>query len=385
MCPQNVSEAAVTGGLDQPILAALKTRQAEFAVQSGYAIAYGDRIAPFAAIGGAARSGLPDLAELVRSRENGVTLLQADDIPVPDGVRCEMRAEGVQMVLTRPCVDAGDIGITRLTGKDVPDMLALVALTEPGPFLEQTIRLGDYFGVRRNGRLIAMAGERMQLSGFCEVSAVCVHPAHRGQRLARHLVNHVAKGILGRGDVPFLHTYARNEAAIGLYRNMGFDLRRSMWITHLTARDGWCVLTQRDAQEVERHFEALSDCAYRQRFGSARSPHVVSNYITHFLEQDGIALGYYRKNRLVAIGEIRPSAHGGPDVCEVGATVSAEAQGQGLGLKLAFEMRRRAKEYGFRAAEVLVDYSNAPVLAILRHFDRRSTRRGGVIHFQVEL
>ncbi|KIF03802.1 GCN5 family acetyltransferase, partial [Streptomyces sp. RSD-27] len=109
---------------------------------------------------------------------------------------------------------------------DVAEMTELVRLTEPGPFLPRTIELGAYLGVRRGGRLVAMAGERMRPPGWTEISAVCTHPDHRGQGLAALLIRAVAAGIRQRGDVPFLHAAADNTNAIRLYESMGFALRR---------------------------------------------------------------------------------------------------------------------------------------------------------------
>lgn len=105
-------------------------------------------------------------------------------------------------------------------------MLDLVALTQPGPFLPRTVELGRYLGIRHEGRLIAMAGERLRPPGWTEISAVCTHPDHRGRGLAGLLIRAVAAGIRERGDVPFLHAAADNIQAIRLYESMGFVLRR---------------------------------------------------------------------------------------------------------------------------------------------------------------
>jgi predicted GNAT family acetyltransferase len=116
---------------------------------------------------------------------------------------------------------------------DAPEMMALARQTEPGPFYAETYRMGSFIGVRREGRLVAMAGERLRLPGFTEVSGVCTHPDHRGQGLARTLMLHVMAGIRARGDVPFLHAYADNAGAIALYRKLGFVLRREVVLTVL--------------------------------------------------------------------------------------------------------------------------------------------------------
>jgi ribosomal protein S18 acetylase RimI-like enzyme len=116
----------------------------------------------------------------------------------------------------------------RLGPADVPEMLDLVARTQPGPFLPRTIVLGTYLGIRRAGALVAMAGERMRPPGWSEISAVCTDPAHRGQGLAGRLVRAVGTVIRERGDVPFLHAAASNTAGIRLYEELGFTLRREI-------------------------------------------------------------------------------------------------------------------------------------------------------------
>ena len=107
-------------------------------------------------------------------------------------------------------------------------MLALVGETRPGPFLSRTVEFGGYLGIRREGRLIAMAGERLRLVGFTEISAVATHPDHRRQGLAELLVRSVADAIIGRDETPFLHVAVDNAAAIRLYQSMGFVQRRTV-------------------------------------------------------------------------------------------------------------------------------------------------------------
>jgi ribosomal protein S18 acetylase RimI-like enzyme len=123
---------------------------------------------------------------------------------------------------------APDAEAVPLGRSDVPEMLDLVRRTEPGPFADRTVELGTYLGIRRNGVLAAMAGERMHPPGWTEISAVCTDPAFRGQGLASRLVSAIVAGIRERGERPFLHTSATNTTAIRLYETLGFILRREM-------------------------------------------------------------------------------------------------------------------------------------------------------------
>jgi predicted GNAT family acetyltransferase len=103
----------------------------------------------------------------------------------------------------------------------------LVRATRPGPFLARTVELGGYLGIRREGRLVAMAGERLRPPGWAEISAVCTAADYRGQGLGTRLVLAVAAGIRDRGEIPFMHTAADNVNAIRLYEALGFVHRRT--------------------------------------------------------------------------------------------------------------------------------------------------------------
>ena len=127
------------------------------------------------------------------------------------------------------CLEAIPLGAT-----DVPEMLELVAQTEPGPFLSRTIELGDYLGIRREGALVAMAGERFHLDGWTEISAVCTSPDHRGRGLASQLVGALIASIQRRSQRAFLHVLSTNTAAIGLYEQLGFEVRQTRTITVVT-------------------------------------------------------------------------------------------------------------------------------------------------------
>jgi predicted GNAT family acetyltransferase len=119
---------------------------------------------------------------------------------------------------------------------DVPEMLALTAATEPGPFLTQTIQMGSYFGIRASdGRLVAMAGERLQSTAFAEISAVCTHPEFRGRGYARALVTFLTAKILAAGKTPFLHVKSENGAKV-VYHNIGFRLRAAICLTVISVR-----------------------------------------------------------------------------------------------------------------------------------------------------
>jgi predicted GNAT family acetyltransferase len=166
------------------------------------------------------------LTNLVKPDET-LFILQVPEIVIPSAHFAVLKsAQGVQMVATRPLApEAVFDDIVALGDEDAPEMVALAHLTEPGPFLARTHAMGNFLGIRIGGRLAAMAGERMRLPGYTEVSSVCTHPDFRGRGLARRLSAAVAARIEARGDQPFLHAWKTNQPAISLYEGLGFTVR----------------------------------------------------------------------------------------------------------------------------------------------------------------
>jgi predicted GNAT family acetyltransferase len=178
--------------LDDPVRAALTGPQAHLAVTVENAIRFRPDVAPFMA-------------------------------PTADAWRVVSSFEVVQMTATRALGERCEF--LALGDDDVPEMLELTRLTNPGPFLPRTIEMGDYIGVRDGGRLVAMAGERFHVEGWTEISAVCTAPTHRGRGLATKLLRAGAAGIEARGERVFLHVVASNTGAIRLYEALGFSIR----------------------------------------------------------------------------------------------------------------------------------------------------------------
>ena len=177
-----------------------------------------------------------DLAALVGPGKPAIVFLPT--LHAPDGWEIQVELPCLQMVASNVTGHATADEIVELTADDVPDMLALVNATRPGPFSERTIALGRYVGMRREGRLVAMTGERVRAPGFTEVSAVCTADEVRGRGLARQLVLAVVNGIRARGDEAFLHVEIHNTPAIGLYESMGFVTRTEAAATIIRAPGG---------------------------------------------------------------------------------------------------------------------------------------------------
>jgi ribosomal protein S18 acetylase RimI-like enzyme len=209
--------------LDNPAYAALAGPHKHLAERHGVALRYPADVAPYAAVPGQPEPG--DWADLATLAGRPAQLRFAG-APTWAPIGWEVaRHFRLQMIDARTsvgyCADA-----MRLTAADVPDMLDLVASTDPGPFLPRAIELGSYLGIRRNGALVAMAGERLRPPGWTEISAVCTRAEHRGQGLARQLVLALTTEIHARGEQAFLHVSADNHRAIALYESLGFQQRR---------------------------------------------------------------------------------------------------------------------------------------------------------------
>ena len=229
--------------LDNPVWWALAGPQQALGTSTSLAARFDPEVAPFGAFSDApTQSHWEDMARLVGSGGLVVPMEIPDarlrpppgwtvmrEIPCVQmlGYHLEQRSGASARPRSRRKDRANDDPVG-LGDDDVDDMLELVALARPGPFLSRTVEFGGYVGIRREGRLVAMAGERLRPPGFAEVSAVATHPDHRRQGLAEQLIRAVADSIMQRGEAPFLHASASNSNAIRLYESMGFTLRRTL-------------------------------------------------------------------------------------------------------------------------------------------------------------
>jgi len=222
--------------LDNPIWNALSSRHSVHAIGVNAAKRYPVAIAPFVAIAADSEEARNGVAEIVAPGEQFVMLAVMP--PPSDVFRIVKSAEAFQYVWDgNPHPYEPDSEIEPLTDAHLGAMLELTALVYPAYFREGTAKLGQYFGVLKEGRLCAMAGIRMAMDGFQEISAVCTHPESRGQGYASRLTRHVVEHILAQGDTPFLHTESYNEAAQSVYTKLGFT-RRAVLPLNLMERTG---------------------------------------------------------------------------------------------------------------------------------------------------
>ena len=220
--------------LDRPIWTALTTRQAHLGLGDTLARRFHPDVAPFAAVASETPDAWRALHALLQPGEQ-VAILSADTVAAIDTLQAKRVGTIHQMVaMQRFTQSIDDSDVIDLGPADVDDMLALVQRTKPGPFGKRTREMGHYIGIRERGELIAMAGERMAIDGYVEISAVCVDERCRGRGLAGRLMNILRREIGLRGETPFLHVFSHNESAIALYERLGFELRHAFALTQIS-------------------------------------------------------------------------------------------------------------------------------------------------------
>jgi predicted GNAT family acetyltransferase len=218
--------------LDHPVWYALTTRQAALAEGGALARRYPPDIGPFAALSEMSPQCFAALGVLM-SPSDYVVLFTPDTVAAPAEFKTLLAKTGEQMIGMPAEVPGGSADIVTLGAGDVPAMLELTKLTNPGPFAVRTRELGTFLGVKVDGRLAAMAGERMKPADYTEITAVCVHPDYRGRGYAQLLLGAIARQIAARGEIPFLHVFSDNDSAIALYRRQGMEIRRRLCVTVL--------------------------------------------------------------------------------------------------------------------------------------------------------
>lgn len=230
-----VVDAEAAKLLDDPVWAALTIGHRALAEGSELAWRYPPKVSPFAAIADRTPAAYAALAALLPT--GGRAALATIDRPDPPrALVVEMQAPIVQLVLTTPVTPPSALPAHVVLGSaDVDDMLDLTSRTKPGPFDRRTIELGRYIGLRVDGTLAAMAGERMRFGKFVEISAVCVDPAHRGQGLAGLLMTRLAERLQAARLTPILHVFADNAPAIAVYERLGYRRRCTLHMTLLRA------------------------------------------------------------------------------------------------------------------------------------------------------
>jgi ribosomal protein S18 acetylase RimI-like enzyme len=237
--------------LENPAYAALTGPHSRFARRSGRVLRYEPEIAPFLALPSEPTpSDWRDALELIPPGALAATV--HDGLPLPDSLQVTLTFDLVQMI-GENVRGAREPEVVTLGAADVPEMIELVRVTEPGPFFERTIELGRYVGIKRDDALVAMAGERLRFDGWTEISAVCTAPAYQGQGLASRLISTLVADIQARGEHVFLHVLTSNTNAIRLYETLGFRVRRARTISVLSRAQAAGVENREPSPGLQLH------------------------------------------------------------------------------------------------------------------------------------
>ena len=212
--------------LDNPVWQSLATQHARLAINADGAAKYPPAVAPFAAVEAPSDHAATQLTSLVADDEAVFVVGVAP--PVPPRWSLKPQKPVLQMICNDRVADVDGPPVMQLGPSQRQDMLALTALVFPGFFRQRTLEMGDYIGIYDGRELVAMAGERMRLDGYQELSAVCTHPRYTGRGYAQRLLARLCNAAFDRGFTPFLHVYHDNTRAIGVYRKLGFTDRATL-------------------------------------------------------------------------------------------------------------------------------------------------------------
>lgn len=214
--------------LDNPIYNALTSAHHVISLGTKDARYYFPNVASFAGLKENSAANFDELYE-VSEPESLFIVFSLKPLEISGQWKLIKEINMFQLVYEHQVIPVGDESeFMDLNESHVDEMIALVQLTEPGPFLTKTIDFGDYTGVFDNGKLVAMAGHRFNSTPYVEVSAVCTHPNHLGKGYAYRLLREQIKRILAKNEIPFLHVRDDNEGAIKLYQKLGFKIRTTM-------------------------------------------------------------------------------------------------------------------------------------------------------------
>ncbi len=206
-----------------PFWQALTTEQSAVAIGSALARRYPADVIPFAGLHEPTPAALNALKDLLAPEES--IYITGDQLSESSGLKFLGNIPGWQMHFSAPIPTTHPEAppITTLTADDSPAMVALTDDAFPGFFRTRTYTLGAYFGIHVDGTLVAMAGERIAVPGYREISAVCTLPGHTGRGYAAHLIRHILQSHAAAGLRSFLHVAGANQRAIDLYERLGFE------------------------------------------------------------------------------------------------------------------------------------------------------------------
>ena len=223
--------------LDNPVFNALVSGEAHWALGTEHVKFFDKEVSPFVGFDVQYKNGFTDLHQLLPSGRN-ILFASRHEIPTPNGWKLRHHIPGNQFLFESKIAFENTFSeVTPLNQNHVDEMINLAKLTKPGPFDKRTIVFGNYHGIFRDEKLVAMTGRRLHVYDFTEISAVCTHPDFTGKGFAANLIKHQINSILKENKTPFLHVRSDNNIAIGLYKKLGFVQNGEMHFYFLQRAD----------------------------------------------------------------------------------------------------------------------------------------------------
>jgi GNAT superfamily N-acetyltransferase len=215
--------------LDNPAWNALISGNKRFAKGNKQVKYFSPEISPFVGFPDFSLNKLDLLYHIIPDQRT-LAIISPKDMVIPDQWEIIEHMKALQMIHDNPASPGtADTHLIPLQKKHVPEMIALTGMTHPGPFLKRTIEFGNYFGIfNNNNQLVAMAGQRLHVNEYMEISAVCSHPDYLGKGYASQLITHQIHRIKAEARIPFLHVKDDNTKAIHLYKKLGFEARKQL-------------------------------------------------------------------------------------------------------------------------------------------------------------
>lgn len=217
--------------LDNPVWNALNTANKALGSGTEAVKYYHPNISPFVGLEENTPENLGVLYELVPPKDGVYGLVAETEPQIPKPWTLVRAVPIFQMVCAQPKVQREfREPLVPLSNIHIAQMMALTTLANPGPFEENTIAFGHYEGIFEGEQLVAMAGQRMHLPPYAEISAVCTHPNFRGRGHAQQLMASQINRMHAQGTTPFLHVAKENLGAIKIYEGLGFTTRKALCV-----------------------------------------------------------------------------------------------------------------------------------------------------------
>ncbi|HNV70077.1 MAG TPA: GNAT family N-acetyltransferase [Candidatus Ozemobacteraceae bacterium] len=151
------------------------------------------------------------------------------ELAFAEGYQLKPHGDHLKMSLRVPAMVAvvEETRAVRLGPENLAEVLNLYKVAYPGNWFDpRMLETREYFGIREGGQLVSIAGVHVY-SATQRVAAlgnITTHPAHRKRGLAKIVTRKLCSSLLEKVDYIGLNVAADNQAAIGVYRKLGFEV-----------------------------------------------------------------------------------------------------------------------------------------------------------------